>query len=105
MPNCVLQVLQQVEHLRLHRDVERADRLVGDDQLRLRDQRARDRDALALAAGEFVRVLVHVGVAQADLLQHRGDARRAARRASHAPSAVSGSATMRATVWRGSSEP
>ena len=61
----LLQVLQQVEHLRLHRDVERADRLVGDDQLRLRDQRARDRDALALAAGEFVRVLVHVGVAQA----------------------------------------
>ena len=68
-----LQIGHQVEHLRLHRHVERADRLVGDDELRPRDQRARDRDALALAAGELVRVLVHVGRAQADRLERLRD--------------------------------
>ena len=75
---------QQVEHLGLHRHVERADRLVGDDELRPRDQRARDRDALALAAGELVRVLVHVGRAQADRVERFGDAL-ALRRRRHAP--------------------
>ena len=35
--------------------VERGDRLVGDDQLRLERQRGRDADALALAARELVR--------------------------------------------------
>ncbi len=70
----VLQVLHQVQHLGLHRHVERADRLVGDDQLRPRDQRARDRDALALAAAEFMRVLVEVAAAQAHRVQHLGGA-------------------------------
>ena len=56
----VLQVLQQVDHLRLDRHVERRDRLVADDQLGLERQRAGDADALALAAGEFVRVAAHV---------------------------------------------
>ena len=51
-----LQVHQQVQHLRLDRDVERRDRLVGDDHSRLEHQRARDRDALALAAREHVRI-------------------------------------------------
>ena len=45
-----LQVLEQVEDLRLHRDVERRDRLVADDQLRVDGERAGDADALALAA-------------------------------------------------------
>ena len=53
-----LQVAQQVDDLRLHRDVERRDRLVADDQARVERQRAGDADALALAAGEFVRVAV-----------------------------------------------
>ena len=52
----LLQVHQQVDHLRLHRDVERRHRLVADDQLRLQRQRAGDAEALALAAGEFVRI-------------------------------------------------
>jgi hypothetical protein len=52
-PELVLQVHQQVQHLRLHRNVERRDRLVGDDERGLTDQRAGDADALALAAGEF----------------------------------------------------
>ena len=53
-----LHVLEQVEDLRLHRHVERGDRLVADDQLRLGRDRAGDRDALALAAGELVRAPV-----------------------------------------------
>jgi hypothetical protein len=35
-----LEVLQQVEDLRLHGDVERRDRLVADDQLRVDHERA-----------------------------------------------------------------
>ena len=50
------EVAQQVEDLRLQHHVERRGRLVGDQQLRL--QRAGDGDhhALALPAGQFVRV-------------------------------------------------
>ena len=59
-PEVALEVAQQVEDLRLDRDVERRHRLVGDDQLRLQRERARDADALALAAGELVRVAVVV---------------------------------------------
>ena len=55
-PEPPLQVAQQIEDLRADRDVERRDRLVADDQLRLDRERARDGDALALAAGEFVRI-------------------------------------------------
>src|ERR1019366_3329659 len=61
-----LQLAQQVEDLRLDRDVERGDRLVGDDQLRLQRQRARDPDPLTLTAGELVRVAVVVLGVQAD---------------------------------------
>src|SRR3954454_8158407 len=43
---------EQVEDLRLDGDVERGDRLVADDHLRLDRECARDRDALALAAGQ-----------------------------------------------------
>ena len=49
-PQLLLQVLQQVDDLRLDRDVERGDRLVADDEVGLGGQRAGDADALALAA-------------------------------------------------------
>ena len=55
-PERCLQVLQQVQDLRLDRHVERRDRLVGDDEARLDRERARDADALALPAAELVRV-------------------------------------------------
>ena len=61
-----LQVAQQVEDLRLDRDVERRDRLVGDEQLGVERERARDADALALAARELVRVAVVVLGVQPD---------------------------------------
>ena len=50
------QLHEQVEHLRLDRDVERRDRLVADEELRLHRERPGDADAGALAAGELVRV-------------------------------------------------
>jgi hypothetical protein len=48
----LLQIAQQIDDLRLHRNVQRAHRLVADDQFRFHRQRARDADALALAAAE-----------------------------------------------------
>ena len=63
------QVAEQVHHLRLDRDVEGGDRLVGDDQLRLHGERPGDADALALAAGELVRVAVDVLGVEADQLE------------------------------------
>ncbi len=55
--------------------VERAERLVEEQQLRLLGQAARQRDALLLAAGELVRLALGVG-AELHQLQHRLDARR-----------------------------
>src|SRR5260370_37202473 len=48
-PELALQIAQQVDHLRLHRDVERRDRLIADDQARVKRERAGDADPLALA--------------------------------------------------------
>ena len=64
-----LQVPQQVDDLCLDGDVQGGDGLVGDDQLGLEGQRAGDADALALAAGELVRVAVVVLGVKADDLQ------------------------------------
>jgi hypothetical protein len=49
-------VVEQFEHLLLHRDVERRHRLVRDQHLGPHRERPGDADALALAAGELVRV-------------------------------------------------
>ena len=62
----LLQVDEQVDDLRLDVDVERGDRLVGDDQRGLDRERARDADALALAAGELVRIAVDRARVEAD---------------------------------------
>ena len=51
------ELTQQLQDLRLDRDVERGRRLVGDDELGLGHQRHGDHQALALAAGELVRIL------------------------------------------------
>ncbi len=52
----LLEVFEQVHHLRLDRHVEGRDRFVGHDQFRLGGERAGDADSLSLAAGELVRV-------------------------------------------------
>ena len=53
-----VQLLQQRHDLEARRGVERAGRLVGENQLGVVDQRARDGDALLLAAGELRRGVV-----------------------------------------------
>ena len=53
-----LQLQHQVQDPDANRDVEHARRLVGEEHDRLDRERACDRDALALTAGELVRVLV-----------------------------------------------
>ena len=73
-PERALQIQQKVQHLRLHRDVQRRDGFVRDDEDRLDRQRPGDADALALTAGELVRVAVHCVRRQPDLGQHPGDA-------------------------------
>ena len=57
-PSLDRRLLEQVEHRRLHRDVECRDRLVGDQQVGLERKRPRDADPLALAARELARVRV-----------------------------------------------
>lgn len=49
----IAQRQHQVHHAGADRDIEHADRLVGDDQLRLEHQRAGDRDTLKLPTGEI----------------------------------------------------
>ena len=71
----LLEVVEQVDDLGLDRDVERRDRLVGDDQLRLQREGAGDPDPLPLPAGELVRVAVVVLGAEADALEQLLDAR------------------------------
>ena len=66
----MLQLDEQVQHLRLDRDVEGGDGLVGDDELRLQHERAREPDPLALAAAEHVRVAVGRLLAEPDALEH-----------------------------------
>ena len=58
-PEPLLQIAQQVENLRLDRDVERGRRLVGDEQRRAARQRERDERALPQAARQLVRIVAH----------------------------------------------
>ncbi len=53
-PEIVGEAAEQVEDLRPHRDVERAHRLVADEELRRMHDRAGECDALALSARELV---------------------------------------------------
>ena len=54
-PQIVAQRPEQIDDRHAQRGVDHRDRLVGDDQRGLRDQRAGDRDPLQLAAGQLVR--------------------------------------------------
>ena len=60
------EVAQQFQDLRLHGDVERRGRLVGDQQLRPADQAGRDHHALAHAAGELMRIVVDAPLRRGD---------------------------------------
>ena len=65
-----LELLEQVEDLRLDRHVERGHRLVAHDEVRLEDERPGDADALALATGELVRIAPRVVGLQPDQVHH-----------------------------------
>src|SRR5438309_1095053 len=71
MPRVVRARPEELEDLRLHHDVERGRRLVGNDEARAAGERHRDHDALLLAPREFVRVVVQPSGWQTDLLQQR----------------------------------
>ena len=65
------QLLEQIEDLRLHRDIERGGRLVGHDQFGLAGQRHRDHGALTHASGILMRIGLQTacGIRDADLLE------------------------------------
>ena len=70
----LLQIHQQVDDLRLHRHVERRHRLVEDEERRIQRQRARQADALPLAAAELVRVALEMRRFEPDEAEQLGDA-------------------------------
>ena len=57
----------------LHRYIERRHRFVRDHKLGFERQRPRDTDALALTAGELVRILTHVATFEPDALEQCAD--------------------------------
>ena len=99
-----LQLQQQLHDLRLNRDVQRRHGFVGDDERRVERQRARDADALPLAAAELVRIARRGASAlEPDQLEQLRRPARAARLRAQ-PWMISGSSTMSPTRMRGLSE-
>src|SRR5436305_1176234 len=68
-----LNILQQVDDLRLDRHVERRHRLIAHQHLGLDREGARNTDALALAPGQFVRIATEIVAGQADAFEQFGD--------------------------------
>ena len=64
-----LQILEQVEDLRLNRHIQRRDRLITNDQFRMAHQRPRDPNPLPLTATKGVRVAAHVSLLETDELE------------------------------------
>ena len=71
----VLDVAQEIHDLGADRHVERRHRLVEQDALGAGRERARERDALALAAGQLVRIVVGDARRQAHALERLRDPR------------------------------
>src|ERR1700730_5836028 len=69
----LLQVLQQIDDLGLDRHIQCRYRFIADNQLRLDGERARDTNALALTAGEIVRIASELVRLQADGLEQMYD--------------------------------
>ena len=65
-PEFLLQVFEQIQNLRLNRNIQRGDRLVADDQLRLERERPGNADALPLPARKLVGVAVYIAAGEAD---------------------------------------
>ena len=69
----LLEISQQIDDLRLDRDVQRGDRFVCNNKFWFKRQRPRDTDSLPLSAAELVRIPVHHGGIQAHNIQKVGD--------------------------------
>ncbi len=67
------QLVKKCNNLRLDRHVERRDRFIADDELRLQRQRAGNRDPLPLATGKLMRITAHMFRREADLMQQFRD--------------------------------
>lgn len=65
----LLQIHQQIDDLRLYRNVQRRDAFIRDDQIWLDRKGARDADSLALSARKFMRIASRMLGHQAYLLQ------------------------------------
>ena len=66
-------LIEQLEYLRLNGYIQRGDRLVADDQLRIDGECSRDTDALALSARKLVGIAGHVFPRKVHVLQQPGD--------------------------------
>ena len=73
----LLQVAEEIDDLRLNRDIERRDGFVGDNHFGLERKGAGNAKALPLTAGERVRVAIHVLGFESDHLQQVHDTVRA----------------------------
>ena len=72
-PALLLEVMQQIDDLRLHRNIQSAHRLVADDQLRFNSQCTGNTDALALSATELMRIAQRVHWVETDGFQQFRD--------------------------------
>src|SRR5580692_451818 len=73
-PETLAEVVEQVEHLQADRDVQHRHRFVGEQHARVGGQRTGEGDALALAAGQLVRVLGQELLGRREpYLLHQGD--------------------------------
>ena len=73
-PEVALQLGKQVDDLGADADIEGRYRLVADDELRAQGQGAGNANALALSAGEFVRIAVAGGFIESNGAQEFADA-------------------------------
>ena len=69
----LLEIREDVEHLCLNRHVKRGDRLIAHQQLRVERNAACDAHALALTAGELMRIAAQLRFRQADHLEELTD--------------------------------
>ena len=103
-PELGAQLAEQLEHRRLHRDVERGGDLVADEEVGPRRERARDRDALALAARELAREAPGESGAAGAPARAAPRPRPAPPRSDRPRRTRAGRAIASATRWRGLSE-
>jgi hypothetical protein len=96
-PRSAPQAAQKVQHLGLNGGIQRRGRFVQQQDLRFQHQRAGDGDALALAAGQLVRIAEAEAGGQAHIDQRLHHAASL----SPVPWIASGSDRVRSMVWRG----